>query len=164
MSSDYKKIYAVDFDGTLAVTKFPEIIELITPMIELCKRLQNDGNTIILHTCRSGEDLEAAVKFCKGQGLTFDYINENIPENIERFGNDSRKIFAHVYIDDKSWNPEHEESEEARYLRTWQEFEEARHDLAQEIVSAIQAVVDPLAKQINKYMEKFERLFKEGKE
>ena len=35
-------------------------------------------------------------------GLKFNAINQNVPEGIKRLGNDSRKIFADVYIDDKA--------------------------------------------------------------
>lgn len=105
--NQYKRIYAVDFDGTLAETKFPEIIAPISNMIDFCKELKKDRNNIlILWTCRCGEDLAAAVEYCRDCGLEFDFINENVPENVEKFGNDSRKIFAHVYIDDKAVNPE----------------------------------------------------------
>lgn len=105
--NQYKRIYAVDFDGTLAETKFPEIIAPINHMIDFCKELKKDRNNIlILWTCRCGEDLAAAVEYCRDCGLEFDFINENVPENVEKFGNDSRKIFAHVYIDDKAVNPE----------------------------------------------------------
>lgn len=105
--NQYKRIYAVDFDGTLAVTKFPEIIAPIDNMLEFCKELKKDRNNIlILWTCRCGEDLAAAVEYCRDCGLEFDFINENVPENVEKFGNDSRKIFAHVYIDDKAVKPE----------------------------------------------------------
>lgn len=105
--NQYKRIYAVDFDGTLAETKFTEIIAPISHMIDFCKELKKDRNNIlILWTCRCGEDLAAAVEYCRDCGLEFDFINENVPENVEKFGNDSRKIFAHVYIDDKAVNPE----------------------------------------------------------
>lgn len=103
--SDYRKIYAVDFDGTLAKTRFPEIISPNVTMFMLCKQLKRNGAIIILWTCRCGKDLDDAVEYCKKYGLEFDYINENVPENIEKWGNDSRKIFAHEYIDDKSWSP-----------------------------------------------------------
>ena len=78
----YRRIVAVDFDGTLAVTKFPEIIKPIPKMIKCCKRLQKDGAILILYTCRKGQDLQDAVEWCKGQGLVFDYVNENTAENI----------------------------------------------------------------------------------
>lgn len=107
--SEYKKIYAVDFDGTLAETKFPEIIKPYFRMFMKCKEIRQRGDILILWTCRCGKDLEDAVEFCRKHGLEFDYVNENVPENVERFGNDSRKIFAHEYIDDKSWSPVREE-------------------------------------------------------
>lgn len=103
--SEYKKIYAVDFDGTLAKTHFPEIISPNVAMFMLCKQLKRNGAILILWTCRCGKDLDDAVEYCKKYGLEFDYINENVPENVEKWGNDSRKIFAHEYIDDKSWSP-----------------------------------------------------------
>ena len=104
----YKKIYAVDFDGTLAVTRFPRIIRPKISMILKCKEIKRKGDILILWTCRCGKDLEDAVEYCKRYGLEFDYINENVPENIEKFGNDCRKIFAHEYIDDKAWSPDRE--------------------------------------------------------
>ena len=104
----YRRIVAVDFDGTLAETRFPEIIKPIPKTIEICKALQKNGAILILWTCRCGKDLEDAVEWCKTQGLVFDLINENVPENVEKFGNDSRKIFAHEYIDDKATNPARE--------------------------------------------------------
>lgn len=116
--NQYKRIYAVDFDGTLAETKFPEIIAPIGEMIDFCKELKKDRNNIlILWTCRCGEDLAEAVEFCRECGLEFDLINENAPENVEKFGNDSRKIFAHVYIDDKAVNPEETFSSAARCFK-----------------------------------------------
>ena len=103
--SAYKRIYAVDFDGTLAETKFPEIIKPYFSMFMTCKEIKRRGDILILWTCRCGKDLEDAVEFCRKHGLEFDYVNENVPENVEKFGNDSRKIFAHEYIDDKAWSP-----------------------------------------------------------
>lgn len=69
----------------------------------LTKR-RKQGNKIILWTCRCGERLQDAVDWCKMYGLEFDAVNENLPEMIEKYGNDSRKIFYDVLIDDKSVN------------------------------------------------------------
>lgn len=151
MALTYKKIYAVDFDGTLAVTHFPEIIEPIMPMIETCKRLQQEGNILIMWTCRCNEDLEAAVEFCKRYGLIFDLINENVPENVEKFGNDSRKIFAHVYIDDKTWNPEHEDNDNIKHLKIWQEFEETRQEATRSVTGAFERIATATRELVNKF-------------
>ena len=43
-----------------------------------------------------------AVQWCHAHGLYFDAVNQNLPEVLEWMGGDSRKIFAHEYIDDKS--------------------------------------------------------------
>ena len=97
------KIIAVDFDGTLCENNYPEIgkanIDLISDLITM-KEVCN--SKLILWTCRRGERLEEAVKWCLDRKLKFDAVNENLPETIEAFGGDARKIFADVYIDDKN--------------------------------------------------------------
>lgn len=103
-----QKIIAVDFDGTLAETDFPKIIKPNLRMITFCKQLQKQGCILILWTCRCGRNLEDALKFCEEYNLKFDYVNENAKENIKEYGNDSRKIFAHEYIDDRTWSPARE--------------------------------------------------------
>lgn len=123
--SQYKRIYAVDFDGTLAETKFPEIIAPIKSMFDICKDIKEAGDILILWTCRCGDDLAAAVEFCKDNGLEFDYINENVPENVERWGNDSRKVFAHVYIDDKAVIPQKTLADESFIVNAaWQQLKQ----------------------------------------
>lgn len=94
-------IIAVDFDGTLAVTEYPHIICPINEVLSFVRRYKEYGNTIILNTCRHGKELDEAVEWCKNHGLVFDYVNENVPELIEKYG-DSRKIYADVYIDDRA--------------------------------------------------------------
>ena len=36
------------------------------------------------------------------QGIVFDAVNEPLPEQIKRWGNDTRKIYADYYLDDKN--------------------------------------------------------------
>ncbi len=95
-------IYAIDFDGTLCEDKYPEIGEPRPRGINTCKQLKGKGHTLILWTCRSGELLKTAVEWCKTHGIVFDYINSNTKENIVKHGGDTRKIYADVYIDDRS--------------------------------------------------------------
>lgn len=97
-------IIAVDFDKTLSMAKWPEVGEPNLLLFEFLKEKKAAGCRIILDTCRCGEPLDNAVKFCKDNGLVFDRVNENLPELIEAYGEDSRKISADVYIDDKSIN------------------------------------------------------------
>lgn len=98
-------IYAVDFDGTLCESIFPGIGSPNMALINHLIKRKKQGNKIILWTCRVNERLQEAVEWCKGYGLEFDAINENLPEMIESHGgSDSRKIFADIYIDDKAVN------------------------------------------------------------
>ena len=100
-----RPIYAVDFDGTLCEYKWPDIGEPNAEMIDYLKCQQRFGVKLILWTCREGERLQEAIDWCKEQGLEFDAVNENLPEIIEEFGKDNRKIFANIYIDDRACHP-----------------------------------------------------------
>lgn len=98
------KIIAVDFDGTLCENKYPKIGAPNVPLIYHLIDQKKHGAKLILWTCRSGELLAKAVHWCEKTGLTFDAINENLPEIIDAFGSDTRKIFANEYIDDLASN------------------------------------------------------------
>lgn len=98
------KIYAIDFDNTLAVTDYPNILAPIDSVIQYCMELHEQGHTLILWTCREGKDLYDAVSWCAERGLQFDYVNRNTPEIIEKYG-DRRKIYADFYIDDRAVCP-----------------------------------------------------------
>ena len=110
-------IIAVDFDGTLCVNTWPDIGPPRKGVIDYVKRQKEDGAKLILWTNRVGERLEAAVKWSAEQGITFDAVNENLPEIIEKFGGDCRKVFADVYLDDKAMRPE-EAERQGRFRRT----------------------------------------------
>ena len=98
-----QQIIAVDFDGTLCENKWPEIGEPNTELLHYLKdRKDAVGAKLILWSCRTGERLEEAVQWCAKHGLKFDAVNANLPEIIEQFGGDTRKIVADVYIDDRA--------------------------------------------------------------
>lgn len=100
------KVAAIDFDGTLFTEDaFPEVGKPITPMIEYVKNMKKEGVQLILNTNREGKLLEDAVAACKFYGLEFDAVNANLQWRIDMYGNDSRKIGADIYIDDKAFNP-----------------------------------------------------------
>lgn len=96
------KIIAVDFDGTLCENRWPKIGVANLKLIERLKYEQTRGVKLILWTCRDGKELENAVSWCAAQGLHFDAVNDNLPEVIEQFGGNPRKIHADYYIDDKA--------------------------------------------------------------
>lgn len=53
MAEKYKKVYAVDFDGTLCRgTRFPKIGTPNFYLFEFLKEKQKEGDIIILWTCR----------------------------------------------------------------------------------------------------------------
>lgn len=97
-----RTIIAVDFDGTLSFGEWPEVGPANYELFSFLMRRKEQGDAIILWTCRAGEDLDAAVGFCKDNGLTFDAINDNIPETVKMYGNNSRKITCDYYIDDRA--------------------------------------------------------------
>lgn len=96
------KIIAVDFDGTLCEDKYPEIGEPNEKLISDLIKRREAGDKLVLWTCREGKDLMDAVYWCYKHGLIFDAINKNVNDTVERFGFDSRKVLADIYIDDKN--------------------------------------------------------------
>lgn len=97
------KIVAVDFDGTLVEDRYPDIGAPNMEMVELCRQLKNQGVALILWTCRDNLNLKEAVNFCRNcLGLNFDAVNDNVPQVQRMFNNNTRKIYADLYIDDKS--------------------------------------------------------------
>lgn len=98
-------VIAVDFDGTLCEDAFPEIGEPNAYLIEALKSYQKNGDKLILWTCRCGGYLDKAVEWCKDQGLIFDAINKNVPDVVAKYGEGGPKVFAGLYIDDRSIHP-----------------------------------------------------------
>ena len=96
---------AVDFDGTLCYSKWPDCGQPNQPLITYLQEWRRNGNKLILWTCRAGEALSKAVEWCKEQNLEFDAVNDNLPEIIELYGNNSRKITCDHYIDDRALQP-----------------------------------------------------------
>lgn len=110
------QIIAVDFDGTLCSECYPKIGIPNLPLIVLLKRMREQGKQVILWTCRCGELLEEAVEWCRMFGLEFDAVNENVADTLEKYGTESRKISADVYVDDKACFPWMTEQEWKKYL------------------------------------------------
>ena len=95
-------IIAVDFDGTLVKDEFPEIGEPIDYVWKELRKAQAKGAKIILWTSRDGQRLKEAVEYCVSKELHFDAINSNLDECQVLFDNDTRKVYANEYWDDKS--------------------------------------------------------------
>ena len=96
------KVIAVDFDGTLCENKWPEIGEANEQLISYLKAERDRGTKLILWTCRCGRELDDAIGWCEERGLYFDAVNNNLPELVQAFGDNPRKVNADLYLDDKA--------------------------------------------------------------
>ena len=97
-----QKIIAVDFDGCLCKNEYPEIGEPNHSVIEALDLEASTGANVILWTCRTGELLKQAVDWCDKHCIPYSFVNENDPSAIQRFGGDTRKVYADEYWDDKA--------------------------------------------------------------
>ena len=94
---------AVDFDGTIVQAAWPEIGKAKWGAKWVLNWAARRGHTLILWTCREGENLGNAKCWLMHEGIWgFRYFNESPPHLIELFKNDSRKIGFDIQIDDKA--------------------------------------------------------------
>lgn len=92
---------AVDFDGTIVENEYPDIGKPKLFAFETLKAMQEKGFRLILWTVRTGNELDQAVEYCRGNGIEFYSVNCNYPE--EELDEDiSRKIEADIFIDDRN--------------------------------------------------------------
>lgn len=101
-----RTIIAVDFDGTIVEHRFPAIGDPAPSAFAWLKRFQKLDALLILYTMRSDgrvdgqytgtNPLTEAVEFCRKHGVEFWAHNDNP----EQSWTSSRKVYAHVYIDD----------------------------------------------------------------
>lgn len=99
---NHRKVIAIDFDGCLFEDRWPNIGRPKWDVIKRAIQEKNNGSALILWTCREGKLLDTALIACRYVGLEFDAINDSIPEWKEKFRNDTRKIGADEYWDDKA--------------------------------------------------------------
>jgi len=65
--------------------------------IPVLKKIVASGHRLILYTMRSGDTLEAAVKWFERNGIPLFGVNAN---PTQRSWTRSPKVYAHIYIDD----------------------------------------------------------------
>lgn len=97
-----QKVIAIDFDGCLCENKWPEIGAPNWDVINKAKAEKDAGAALILWTCREGGLLLAALSAAESWGLTFDAVNDSLPEWKAAWGTNPRKIGASEYWDDKA--------------------------------------------------------------
>jgi predicted mannosyl-3-phosphoglycerate phosphatase (HAD superfamily) len=94
-------IFAIDFDGTIVTDQYPDIGEPISEAIDTILELKKLGHKIIIWSCRVEPQLSEMRDFLISNNIPFDLINENCPVKIAYYNNDTRKIGADYYIDDR---------------------------------------------------------------
>lgn len=94
-------IIAVDFDGVLNASPYPQVGVVVGGARAAMTELKARGHHLIIWTCREGQDQTDAVNFLLEQGIPFDGINCNARSNREQYANDCRKVYADLYIDDR---------------------------------------------------------------
>lgn len=100
--STYPLKLVIDFDGTIVTNKWPEIGEMKPNAQRIINLLASLGHKIIINTCRSGEHAYNAKNWLIQNEITFHSFNENLPESIEFYNSDTRKLTGDIYIDDKN--------------------------------------------------------------
>ncbi len=98
-------IIALDFDGTLCDSDFPELGPSLDAEFWLQRAAEVDDRVeYVLWTLRTAERLAEAARWCGSQGIALASVNEHPLQNRfeERQGFEmARKLFAHVFVDDR---------------------------------------------------------------
>jgi hydroxymethylpyrimidine pyrophosphatase-like HAD family hydrolase len=92
------KYFAIDYDGTLC----DEHLKPLPNAIHTMQRIKENGGEIAIWTCRTGMDLKVAIKTLDQYNIPYDTVNDTLPGFMEMWGNNGRKIFADVYVDNAS--------------------------------------------------------------
>ena len=96
---DNNLVIAIDFDGTCVEHDYPAVGLEVEGAVETLRALSKRGHRLILFTMRSGEKLEAAVRWFRDRKIELWAVNEN-PE--QRSWTASPKVYADYYIDDSA--------------------------------------------------------------
>ena len=99
MAKDKGYVIAVDFDGTCVEHNYPAIGMDVEGAVEVLRELNKHGHRIILNTMRSGQRLEAAVRWFRDRKIELWAVNRN-PEQEQ--WTSSPKVYADIYIDDSA--------------------------------------------------------------
>lgn len=99
MAKDKGYVIAVDFDGTCVEHNYPAIGMDVEGAVEVLRTLNKHGHRIILNTMRSGQRLEAAVRWFRDRRIELWAVNRN-PE--QECWTSSPKVYADIYIDDSA--------------------------------------------------------------
>ncbi len=118
-------IVAIDFDGTITDSHFPELGDIRSDASRVIGRLVMAGHTVIIWTCRpiNNHGIEEMEQWLRKHSVPYHGINENARELKFSTGN---KIYADIYIDDRNlelygkkidWNSVEEKLESLGFLK-----------------------------------------------
>ena len=77
----------------------------------LVKMSKRNDIKLILYTCSWPHEIEKYLEFFEGNGIHFDFVNENpdVPTDTNGYGNYDKKPYFNALFDDKAgFNPERE--------------------------------------------------------
>ena len=98
-------ILAIDLDDTifreLSEEQFPEVGPLFPKAKEAINSLYDQGYYIIIWTCRSKAALHLAEEALVRNQIKYHALNRQSPSIMLKYGSDTRKISADLYIDNK---------------------------------------------------------------
>lgn len=94
-------IIAVDFDGTLHQGQWPEIGTIMPDARKMMQKLKAEGHYIIIWTCREHTRQTEMVNWLIENDIPFDRVNDHKANTWQDYGYEARKVYAHVYVDDK---------------------------------------------------------------
>lgn len=89
-------LIGVDCDDT--ILPYRENFTDVQKVIDLIKQCVSTGARIIIYTGSAKERYDEILDYCSLVGIEVDAINENL---ITPFG-DNRKVYANIYLDDRS--------------------------------------------------------------
>lgn len=95
------RIIAIDFDGTInkytdwkGIGQFEDPVVGVSSALSYLKKI---GCKIIIHTCRV--EIQEVSEYLQKNNIPFDEINKNTSDAPVGIG--EKKVFAHVYVDDR---------------------------------------------------------------
>lgn len=96
-----KYTLAVDFDKTLCYSNYPNCGEE-TAVCRFLRSVMDLPFDLVITSCREGEPMLIAKRWCREHGIYWNEWNENTPLNISLYGN-CRKIGCNMLIDDRAY-------------------------------------------------------------